>query len=181
MVGAGTVRIDDPLLTVRPHITRRAPYRRVVVCETAPIPATSRVLQPPADAPDGAYAPTIVLAPAGRRAAFADLAAIADVVFVGGQSAQELDLAAALMALHERGIATVLCEGGPTLAGRLVAAELVERLQWFVAPTLLHGPTAVPVLAGATLDGADGLRFDRSERVGNDMLLSADLTTCSPA
>ena len=42
-------------------------------------------------------------------------------------------------------------------------------------------PTAVPVLAGATLERADGLRFDRSERVGNDMLLSADLTTCSPA
>jgi diaminohydroxyphosphoribosylaminopyrimidine deaminase/5-amino-6-(5-phosphoribosylamino)uracil reductase len=181
MVGAGTVRIDDPLLTVRPHITRRTPYHRAVVCESAPIPTTSRVLQPPADAPDGAYAPTIVLAPAGRRPAFADLAAVADVVFVGDQDAAELDLAAALTALHERGIATVLCEGGPTLAGRLVASELVERLVWFVAPTLLHGPTAVPVLAGATLERADGLRFDRSERVGNDMLLSADLTTCSPA
>jgi diaminohydroxyphosphoribosylaminopyrimidine deaminase/5-amino-6-(5-phosphoribosylamino)uracil reductase len=181
MVGAGTVRIDDPQLTVRPHITRRAPYRRVVVCETAPIPVTSRVLQAPVDAPDDAYAPTIVLAPAGRRDAFAELAGRADVVFVGDEDAQDLDLGAALTALHERGITSVLCEGGPTLAGRLVAAELVERLVWFVAPTLLHGPTAVPVLAGATLDGADGLRFDRSERVGNDMLLSADLTTCSPA
>ena len=36
MVGAGTVRVDDPLLTIRPHRTRVKPYARVVVCkETA--------------------------------------------------------------------------------------------------------------------------------------------------
>jgi len=44
MVGAGTIRVDDPLLTVRPHANRRKPYTRVVVCETAPVPTASRVL-----------------------------------------------------------------------------------------------------------------------------------------
>ncbi|MBV8151760.1 MAG: bifunctional diaminohydroxyphosphoribosylaminopyrimidine deaminase/5-amino-6-(5-phosphoribosylamino)uracil reductase RibD, partial [Candidatus Eremiobacteraeota bacterium] len=33
MVGAGTVRIDDPQLTVRPIHARRRPYARVIVCE----------------------------------------------------------------------------------------------------------------------------------------------------
>jgi len=181
MVGAGTVRVDDPQLTVRPHITRRAPYRRVVVCETAPIPAGSRVLHPPPDAPPGAYAPTIVLAPAGARAAFAELEPLAQVVYVGDAAARELELGAALDALHALGVSSVLCEGGPTLAGRLLARGLVERLVWFVAPVLLRGPAAVPVLAGADVTGKDGWRFDRIERVGEDMLLSADLTTCSPA
>jgi diaminohydroxyphosphoribosylaminopyrimidine deaminase/5-amino-6-(5-phosphoribosylamino)uracil reductase len=181
LVGAGTIRVDDPLLTVRPHITRRKPYVRVVACETTPIPATSRVLAAPPDAPSGAYAPTIVLAPAGARAAFAELEALADVVYVGDADATRFDLAAGLAALRERGIATVLCEGGPTLAGRLLAAGLVQRTVWFVAPTFLHTAEAVPVLAGANLAGLDGWRFDRIERVGDDMLLSADLTTCSPA
>jgi diaminohydroxyphosphoribosylaminopyrimidine deaminase / 5-amino-6-(5-phosphoribosylamino)uracil reductase len=86
-----------------------------------------------------------------------------------------------LRALRERDIATVLCEGGPTLAGRLLAGGLVQRLIWLLAPTLLRAETAVPALSGADLPGANGWRFDRIERVGDDMLISADLTTCSPA
>jgi diaminohydroxyphosphoribosylaminopyrimidine deaminase / 5-amino-6-(5-phosphoribosylamino)uracil reductase len=181
MVGAGTVRVDDPLLTVRPHATRRKPYARVVVCETEPIPETSRVLAPPDDAPPGAYAPTIVLAPRGARTLFAALEPLADVVYVGADNARELDLAAALRALRERGIASVLCEGGPTLAGRLLAHGLVQRVVWLLAPRFLRAETAVPALAGADLVAANGWRFDRIERLGDDMLLSADLTTCSPA
>ncbi|HEV2738104.1 MAG TPA: bifunctional diaminohydroxyphosphoribosylaminopyrimidine deaminase/5-amino-6-(5-phosphoribosylamino)uracil reductase RibD [Candidatus Elarobacter sp.] len=181
MVGAGTVRIDDPLLTVRPHATRRKPYARVVVCETAAIPPQSRVFAPPPDAPPGAYRTTIVLAPAGARAAFATLEPVADVVYVGGDDVRTLDPGAALMALRERGISTVLCEGGPTLARRLLADGLVQRVVWLVAPALLRSETAVPALAGGDLPGSNGWRFDRIERVGDDMLLSADLTTCSPA
>ena len=181
MVGAGTIRVDDPQLTVRPHATRRKPYARVVVCETDAIPPTSRVLAPPPDAPLGAYRPTIVLAPRGAREKFAELERFAEVVYVGGEDAYQLDLGAALAALRERDIATVLCEGGPTLAGRLLAGGLVQRLVWLVAPMLLRSETAVSALAGADLAGSNGWRFDRIERVGDDMLLSADLTTCSPA
>jgi diaminohydroxyphosphoribosylaminopyrimidine deaminase/5-amino-6-(5-phosphoribosylamino)uracil reductase len=181
LIGAGTVRVDDPLLTVRPHVNRRARYHRVVACETAPIPLTSRVLAPPPDAPADAYAPTIILAPAGLRAEFAALEPLAEVVYVGGPAARELDLGRALLALRAREIVSVLCEGGPTLAGRLLARGLVERIVWFVAPVLLRAEGAVPVLAGAEVGGHDGWRFDRIERVGEDMLLSADLTACSPA
>jgi diaminohydroxyphosphoribosylaminopyrimidine deaminase / 5-amino-6-(5-phosphoribosylamino)uracil reductase len=181
MVGAGTIRVDDPLLTVRPHVTRRKPYARVVVCETDAIPSAGRVLVPPADAPADAYRPTILLAPAGARAKFAGLEERAEVVYVGDEDARELDLAAGLVALRERGIATVLCEGGPTLAGRLLARGLVQRAVWLVAPRFLRAEGAVPVLAGADLTGANGWRFDRIERLGDDVLLSADLTVCSPA
>ncbi len=181
MVGAGTVRVDDPLLTVRPHATRHKPYARVIVCESDAIPLESRVLAPPPDAPAGAYRPTIVLAPAGARDRFAALEGRAEVVYVGPDDARELDLAAALTALREREIATVLCEGGPTLAGRLLARGLVQRAVWLVAPRFLAGPQAVPVLAGADLAAANGWRFDRIERLGDDVLLTADLTVCSPA
>jgi diaminohydroxyphosphoribosylaminopyrimidine deaminase/5-amino-6-(5-phosphoribosylamino)uracil reductase len=176
LVGAGTVRVDDPLLTVRPHRTRVKPYARVVACETAPIPLDRRILAPPPDAPPGSYRPTIVLAPAGLAAAFAPLAAQADVVFAGDPVAAQLDLRAALIALRERGIASVLCEGGPTLAGRLSAAGLVERIVWFVAPSLLHGPEAIPVLAGADLaQAATGWSFEEVERVGDDLMITARL------
>jgi diaminohydroxyphosphoribosylaminopyrimidine deaminase/5-amino-6-(5-phosphoribosylamino)uracil reductase len=174
MVGAGTIRIDDAQLTLRPHRTRRKPYARVVVCESDAVPPRSRVFAAPRDAPPGTYAPTIVLAPAGIRDRFAALEAVADVVYVGDAGETQLDLKAALRALRARGMASVLCEGGPTLAGRLLEARLIARVEWFVAPRFLRTPQAVPVLAGADLTrAADGWRFDRVERVGDDMLLSA--------
>jgi diaminohydroxyphosphoribosylaminopyrimidine deaminase/5-amino-6-(5-phosphoribosylamino)uracil reductase len=174
MVGAGTIRIDDAQLTVRPHRTRRKPYVRVVACETDAVPPASRVFAIPDGAPPSAYAPTIVLAPGGVRERFADLERLADVVYVGGADAATLDLRAALEALRARGVTSVLCEGGPTLAGRLLERRLVQRIMWFVAPMFLQTPQAVPVLAGADLTrAADGWRFDRVERVGDDMLVSA--------
>lgn len=181
MVGAGTIRVDDPQLTVRPHATRRKPYLRIVACETDAVPVTSRVLAPAPDAPGDAHARTIVLAPAGARERFAPLEPIADVVYVGDVAAHTLDLGAALTALRARDVSSVLCEGGPTLAGRLLAQGLVQRLLWFVAPALLRADGAVPALAGADLSARNGWRFDRIERVGDDMLLSANVRACSPA
>jgi diaminohydroxyphosphoribosylaminopyrimidine deaminase/5-amino-6-(5-phosphoribosylamino)uracil reductase len=176
MVGAGTVRIDDPLLTIRPHRTRVKPYARVVVCETAPVPLASEVLAPPAGAPAGSYRATIVLAPAGMRAEFAALGDACEVVYAGEPDARTLDLTAAMIALRAVGITTVLCEGGPTLAGRLIAAGLVERIVWFVAPVLLRTPDAVPVLAGTDLSAlATGWTFDEVERVGDDLMITARL------
>ena len=167
---------DDAMLTLRPHHARRKPYTRVVVCETDPIPETARVLAPPADLPEGTYPPTIVLAPAGRQAVFTSLATCADLVFVGDSSSQMLDLDAAMRALRARGIVTVLCEGGPTLGGRLLEAGLVRELAWFVSPTLLQTPHAVPPLAGADVTRyARGWRFADVERVGDDLLLRAYL------
>jgi len=173
MVGAGTIRIDDPQLTVRPHRTRRKPYVRIIVCETDAVPSASRVFVAPADAPAGAYARTIVLAPRGVRERFAELENVADVIYVGTDE-RELDLAAALRALREREITSVLCEGGPTLAGRLLERGLVQRVVWLVAPRFIRSATAVPVLAGADLSAAStGWTFDRVERVGEDIMLSA--------
>jgi diaminohydroxyphosphoribosylaminopyrimidine deaminase/5-amino-6-(5-phosphoribosylamino)uracil reductase len=176
MVGAGTVRVDDPLLTVRPHRTRVKPYARIIVCETAPVPLSSRVLEPPPDAPVGSYRPTIILAPAGLADAFEPLAERCEVLLAGEPDAVQLDLRAAMCALRGAGITTVLCEGGPTLAARLIAAGLVERIVWFVAPALFAAPGAVPVLSGADLGAiANGWTFDEVERVGNDLMITARL------
>ncbi len=165
LVGAGTVRIDDPQLSVRPPRARRRPYVRAVACGDAPIPR-NRALFAPLDG----YAPTIVLAPAGQRETFAPLEKFADVAYVGEPSARKLDLRLALENLRARGIASVLCEGGPTLAGCLLEAGLVDRIDWLLAPALLGGPEAVPALA---LGSGTTLRFQRVVRLGPDVLLSA--------
>ena len=68
MVGAGTVRVDDPQLTVRPPHDRVRPYTRVVACGSGGISPRSRMF-----AAEPEYTQTIVLAPAGLRATFEEL------------------------------------------------------------------------------------------------------------
>lgn len=168
MVGAGTVRVDDPLLTVRPPHHRLRPFVRVVACETETVPETSRVFEPVEE-----YEKTIVLAPAARRKQFGNLAGVAELIFVNAADEEHLDLTEALRALRRRGIESVLCEGGPTAAGNLIAANLVDRFYWIVAPVFLQGPKAVPPVAGVDLAALNRkARFDRIKQMGRDVVLS---------
>ncbi|MFI5953551.1 pyrimidine reductase family protein [Cryptosporangium sp. NPDC051539] len=73
-------------------------------------------------------------APADRRRA---LETVADVVVAG--SAGSVDLAAARTTLHERGLGQLLCEGGPSLFGSLIAADRVDELCLTVTPLLAGG------------------------------------------
>ena len=170
LVGAGTVRIDNPQLTVRPRHHRRRDYVRIIACESAPLDAGSAVFSP-----SPGYARTIVLAPGGLRAQMHPLERIADVMYVGAQAVRVLDLAVAMRALYERGIHSILCEGGPRFAAALLESRAVDRVAWLVAPRFLHGATAVPALQGSS-SSARGMRFDRVEPLGPDMLISG--TVC---
>jgi diaminohydroxyphosphoribosylaminopyrimidine deaminase/5-amino-6-(5-phosphoribosylamino)uracil reductase len=75
--------------------------------------------------------------------------------------------------LYAYGIYSVLCEGGPTLAARSIAAGVVDRIYWAIAPVFLQNPLAVPVLAGVDMAAVDAkVRFDRVEQVGDDVIIS---------
>ena len=78
------------------------------------------------------WSPTPARTP-GRRAAIAE---VADVVAVGDG---EVDLAAALAELRDRGATQVLCEGGPHLVGAMTAADVVDEICLTVSPLLAGG------------------------------------------
>lgn len=167
MVGARTVRIDDPRLTVRPPHGRLRTYRRIVVCGREPISAASRIF----DVEEG-YARTIVLAPGGVAAQLEALSGKADVITIGGADAHDVDLAEGLRALRERDVYSVLCEGGPQLATTLITDGLADRFYWAIAPRVFNERTAVPAFsAGARGEHFPSAVFDRAERVGDDVLL----------
>jgi riboflavin biosynthesis pyrimidine reductase len=64
------------------------------------------------------------------------VAGVADVIAVGDG---EVDLAAGVAALHARGATQLLCEGGPSLLGATIAADLVTELCLTVSPRLVGG------------------------------------------
>ncbi len=81
--------------------------------------------------------------------------------------------AALLAELRERGVVSVLLEGGPTLAGAFLAAGLVDRVVAYVAPVLLGaGPAALSGTGITTIADAVRLDVDEVSLVGGDVRVS---------
>jgi diaminohydroxyphosphoribosylaminopyrimidine deaminase / 5-amino-6-(5-phosphoribosylamino)uracil reductase len=149
IAGAGTVRADDPALTVRVPGLERRPLR-VVVDSSGGTPAGARVR-------DGA-APTWVATSAE----------------VGSDPAGRVDLGKLMAALYARGVRGALLEGGPTLAGAFLAAGLVDEVVGYLAPTLLGaGPAALGPAGVTTLAGAYHLQLVDLTPLGPDLRITA--------
>jgi riboflavin-specific deaminase-like protein len=131
MVGVGTVRKDDPRLTVR-LAAGRDPLR-VVVDSTLRTPLTAAVLTKGA-APGTVLAVTD-RAPAARRDEVRALDAT--VLCLPTDAGERVDLVALLATLHQRGVGSVLVEGGAGVITALLQARLADRLVVCVAPKIL--------------------------------------------
>lgn len=166
MVGVGTVLSDNPRLTVR-HVAGRDPLR-VVVDSALRTPLEAAVLA-------GGAAPGTLLAvtdgaPAERCAAARALGAT--VLALPAGPAGRVDLAALLAALHARGVATLMVEGGAALITALLREQLVDRLAVCVAPKILGaGVAAVGDLGIRALDQALHLADLAVTPYGSDLLL----------
>jgi diaminohydroxyphosphoribosylaminopyrimidine deaminase/5-amino-6-(5-phosphoribosylamino)uracil reductase len=170
LVGSETVRVDDPMLTVRRGgVTPRVPPARMVLDSRASLPASS----------------ALFTERQGRVIVFVredvDEAELERLERAGAEvhpvpsTRAGLDLDAVLERAAATGIQSILCEGGGRLASSLIAQGVAQRLYLFQAPTVL-GRGAVPAFPGAFPVGAwDDWRpaFD-TERLGADVLIVYD-------
>ncbi|WP_435199898.1 bifunctional diaminohydroxyphosphoribosylaminopyrimidine deaminase/5-amino-6-(5-phosphoribosylamino)uracil reductase RibD [Janibacter sp. GS2] len=165
LVGSGTLRTDDPHLAVRDRPDATQPLR-VVLDAGALIPLTARVLD---DA-----APTLVVAAEGSDASRLTCEGI-DVLHVP-RTAFGLDPDAVLAGLHERGVRSVLLEGGARLAGSFVRAELVDEVVAHLAPALLGAGRSVLEDAGITTI-TEALRLTTTDVItlGDDVAITASV------
>jgi diaminohydroxyphosphoribosylaminopyrimidine deaminase / 5-amino-6-(5-phosphoribosylamino)uracil reductase len=86
----------------------------------------------------------------------------------------EHDPKSVLAYLSERGVVSVLLEGGPTLAGAFVGAGLVDRVVAYLAPALLGaGPAALGDAGIETLGSALRLHVDAVDLIGDDVRIIA--------
>lgn len=156
MIGAGTARADDPSLLVRSDPTPLRQPNRVVVTTDFDIPAGGRLfenLEQSALLVFGAEG-----ADGSRRAALESAGARLEAV---PRHQAGLDLAAVLERVAAFASGGVLAEGGGGLAASLLAAELVDRIEWFRAPIVLgaEGRPAISALGIEALVAAP--RFQR--------------------
>jgi diaminohydroxyphosphoribosylaminopyrimidine deaminase/5-amino-6-(5-phosphoribosylamino)uracil reductase len=142
LIGAETARRDNPSLLAR---TEPAPLRqpaRAVLTTRLDLASNARLFT------DVAESPVILItaenvAPSLRLHLEAAGARIEQVALLEGG----LDLKAALERLYALGYVSVLAEGGGKVAASLIAADAVDRIEWFRAPVVL-GAAGRPAIGG---------------------------------
>ena len=178
VVGIGTVLADDPALTCRGVRGGRDPVR-VVLDSTGRLPEAARVLG--ADPSRASGAPTLVYTGHGTTPQFERrvFSRGGEVVQVDETEPGQLDLAAVMADLGERGLYTVLVEGGPTVHAALIRAGLADAWRTYWAPLVLGGPAPGPVGGPGIgrLDAAPRLTPPRVTRLGVDVRLDAYFET----
>jgi 5-amino-6-(5-phosphoribosylamino)uracil reductase len=176
LVGANTLRRDDPRLVVRSEARRRERESRGLPGSPTKVTLTAGGGLDPSwrfftagDAARLVYCPT----PLVDRLRVA-LGGLATVVGVG----QPLDLAAMLRDLRDRGVRRLMVEGGQRLNTQLLTLGLADELQLAVAPLFVGDPRAPRFVGEGRFphDAGSRMRLDEVRRFGDVALLRYRLT-----
>jgi len=171
LVGAGTVRRDDPRLVIRSPERRAARLARGVPEDPVKVTITaSGDLDPAARFfTAGRAARLVYCARPALAAARARLSGVAEVIDAGDSPSPVL----VICDLAERGIARVLLEGGGKLAAEYLAADLVDELHLVVAPFFVGDPAAprFAVPGGYPHSAANRMRLAEVRPLGDVVLL----------
>jgi diaminohydroxyphosphoribosylaminopyrimidine deaminase/5-amino-6-(5-phosphoribosylamino)uracil reductase len=167
VVGAGTVRADDPQLTTR-RVPGPSPVR-VVIDTNRRLDARYQIFR--------GGPPTLLCTAADTDGP--DQLGDAQVVRLPRDGAY-VDPAAVLTALVARGLRRVFIEGGGLTVSRFLTSGMLDRLHVTVAPLLLGGGVPAFTLPEA-LAPADGLRFAWNVHpLPPDVLLDISLRRLAP-
>ena len=163
VVGAGTVRADDPLLTARPPGPRTA--ARVVLSRSGDLPANCQLLRTARESP------VIVFTQSQGATKLKDWRdAGCEVV-----CAADLTPSVVLSELGRRGMTNVLLEGGSEITGAFADASAIDEAWVFIAPKLVGGGGPSPVGGGglARMQEAEGWDELAVTKCGADVWLRA--------
>lgn len=171
MVGINTVIADDPRLTVHKIESKKEDNPiRVVVDGKGRIPIESRITNDDA--------PTIIAVSDDYKS---DLTASdkyqvlknkgVDFFFAGEN---QVDLAKLMNYLYEKGVKTLMLEGGSTLNFSMIKDGLIDEIRICVAPMVVGGANAISLFGGdgfMTMDESVKLELVDSFSCGKDLVL----------
>lgn len=170
LIGAGTLRADNPRLLVnnpdrRAHrvATGRPAYPlRVIVTATGD-------LDPSANLWHSGGERLVYTTDAGAQCLGSRLEGRADVVSLGGT----VDFAALLDDLGERGVTSLMVEGGGAIHTAFLAQGLVDEIWMAIAPIVVGDPDAPRFLGPADFPGGPKHRMRLADvgRIGDIALL----------
>ncbi len=135
MVGAETIRTDNPFLTVR-YAEGKNPTR-IVPTSMADIPEDANILEK--------HAPTIIVT--SEKAPEEKVKSLEEKVEVIRCGEERVDLIKMMDVLYQKGIKNLMVEGGSTLNWNLIKLGLVDEIRLIHMPFIVGG-TDTPTLVG---------------------------------
>lgn len=175
MVGAQTIRADNPRLLVKSAARRQrrvasglpANPQRVTISGTGDLDPRSRFFAGTPERPL-VYVPGPAATQVGRR-----LSAVATVVAApAGAEQGRVDLPWLLADLAGRGIGRLMIEGGATVLAQFLAAGLADEFQLAVAPVFVADPRAPRLVEGEHPGPLAGrMRLEQAGQVGDMVVL----------
>lgn len=167
LIGVGTARADDPLLTCRlPGMEARSPVRVVLDTHLRLKPA-SRLAASARRTPTWVLTGTAAEAPA---AAILGAEGVQVVRLPAGASGVVLD--AVVHELAQRGVTRLMVEGGAQVAAAFVAADLIDEIWLLRGPQAIgdDGIAALHTLPLATITQSPAWRVRDAETLQSDLL-----------
>ena len=165
LTGIGTVRDDDPQLTVRAVATSRQPLR-VVIDSRLELPLTARILE------GGGVLVVCAVADQAKATRLQDKGA---EILVLPNAAGKVELPALMQELGRRGINELHVEAGHKLNGSLLNEGCIDELLLYFAPCLIgdraRGMADLPELAD--LAGRRKLAISDMRMIGGDIRIMA--------
>jgi diaminohydroxyphosphoribosylaminopyrimidine deaminase / 5-amino-6-(5-phosphoribosylamino)uracil reductase len=177
MIGVNTVLIDNPLLSARgkarPHqLNKRQPVK-IIVDSMLKTPVNAMIFS--RLSPGHTIIAATHNAPSAKGKALKKIGA--DIISVNACK-QGVNLNALMKALVEKGINSILFEGGGELAASMLEAGLVDKAYIFIAPIIIGGKDAIDSIGGIGPDKickAKRLYNIKTKRVDGDILVEADV------
>jgi diaminohydroxyphosphoribosylaminopyrimidine deaminase / 5-amino-6-(5-phosphoribosylamino)uracil reductase len=171
LVGIGTVKADDPMLTTRLETGGKNPIR-IILDSTLRIDVNAKIV-------DCSEAKTWIVTAEGND----DIAEKVKVLehrgveFIYVPVTQSgLDLSALMVQLYERGVTDLLVEGGSEVNGSFLRAGLINKFFIYMAPKVLGGRDSLTPFTGEDVDSMDqalDVAIHSIEHFGNDILITA--------
>ena len=184
LTGIGTVLADDPQLTARlPGMELPRQPLRLIVDSHLRTPPTANAVRIASENPD--FAPLLIAtteAASAEREAALSLPGV-EILRLPAEKNGRVNLIALRNALTQRHIISILTESGGELNAALLAAGMVQKALFFIAPKLLGGRDAPTPLEGAgrpemaqaeTLQAIHLRRFREDVAVEGYLLLPRD-------
>lgn len=173
LIGAGTVRVDDPQLTVRLKKGGMKNPVRVIVVGKNSIPVSARVFNN-ADRERVIYATATDL-PLIRRNKLQKMGV--EVLLIKRKKGQ-VDLSQLMGKLGTMGITSVMIEGGSEVSGNVLKEKLIDKIIYFLAPKIIGGKGAPGPVGGKGISQLkDGLQIKNMtvSKLGEDLVIEGNI------
>lgn len=169
MVGIGTVKKDDPELSVRLVKKIKNPIR-IVIDPKAMTPLSAKVLKT-----KSARTIIVTLKSANHRR-IAKLEKKCVQVLVARSNKGMIDLSSLLVELGKMQITSLLIEGGSEIAASALEQKIVDKIVYCIAPKIIGGRSSPSPVGGSginKINKAIKLKDLEFKKVGADLLIEA--------